>query len=169
MGNSSSNGCNSSVTNSYREDNEQISVNQDQVNMKDVGKFGLIHIKETHDNLKKLLTTVEISVDSEMKKRKMISEVIAEQNRKLPISVEKWARDDYFKIKNERVNIGKIVVPTVTNINLQSTSIRPKTASSYNNTRQTEIKSSENKKNSNIYKSIQESTEKVVRPFSSPP
>ena len=35
--------------------------------------------------------------------------------------------------------------------------------------RQTEIKSSENKKNSNIYKSIQESTEKVVRPFSSPP
>jgi len=167
--NSSSNGCNSSVTNSYREDNEQISVNQDQVNVKDVGKSGLIHIKETHDNLKKLLTTVEISVDSEMKKRKMISEVIAEQNRKLPISVEKWARDDYFKIKNERVNIGKIVVPTVTNINLQSTSIRPKTASSYDNTRQTEIKSSENKKNSNIYKSIQESTEKVVRPFSSPP
>lgn len=45
--------------------------------------------KETHDNLKKLLATVEICVDSEMKRRKMISKVIAEKNGKLPISVEK--------------------------------------------------------------------------------
>ena len=80
-------------------------MNQDQVNVKEVGKSGLIHIKETHDNLKKLLTTVEISVDSEMKKRKMISEVIAEQNRKLPISVEKCML--YFNILKNKI-IAKI-------------------------------------------------------------
>lgn len=46
------------------------------------------------------------------------------------------ARDDYFKINNERVNIGKIVVPTVTDSKLQLTSIRPKTASSCKGSRQ---------------------------------
>lgn len=52
-------------------------------------EVGISSTKETHDNLKKLLTTVEICVDSEMKRRKLISKVIAEKNGKLPISVEK--------------------------------------------------------------------------------
>ena len=44
-------------------------------------------MKDNHENLNKLLSTVEVSVTSEMKRRKKISQIVAEKNKKIPISV----------------------------------------------------------------------------------
>ena len=40
-----------------------------------------------HDNLKKLLSTVEFSVTSEMNRRRSTAQVVAEANKTLPLSV----------------------------------------------------------------------------------
>jgi len=65
-----------------------------------------------HDNLKKLLSTIEFSVHKDLTRRQQTAELVGYKNNKLPSSVYHWSRNDYFRLNGQMINISKIILPS---------------------------------------------------------